>query len=78
MPPTPAQKSLRGKKGAYTSWANTTDRPARTRNAREAFEKRFLTKADGDPQRAEAMRKAVYADLALKSAQARARRKGAA
>lgn len=76
MPPlTPEQKSIRGQLAAHTSWANTRDRSARTRNARKAFEAKFLAEADGDPQRAESLRKAYYARLALKSAQARARRR---
>jgi hypothetical protein len=78
MPLTPAEKSLRGKIAVETSWANTENRPARTANAREAFEDKFLAEADGDPRRAEHLRKAYYARLALQSAKARKRRGGAA
>lgn len=72
---TPAEKSLRGQLAAHTSWANTRDRTARTAKARNAFENRFLDEAGGDPQRAESLRKAFFARLALKSAQSRARRR---
>lgn len=73
---TPKEKSLRGRIGAHKSWANTADRAARTANGRRAFEDRFLTEAGGDPQRAESLRKAYFARLSLKSAQARRRRAG--
>jgi hypothetical protein len=66
----------RAKIAAHTSWANTRDRTARTANARKAAEDKFLKQADGDPQRAESLRKAYFARLALKSAQARRRRGG--
>jgi hypothetical protein len=58
---------------AHTSWGNTVNRSARTRNAREAFEARFLAEADGDELRAKSLRKAYFAKMALKSAQARRR-----
>jgi hypothetical protein len=61
---------------AHTSWGNTVNRSARTRNAREAFEARFLAEADGDELRAKSLRKAYFAKMALKSAQARRRRGG--
>jgi hypothetical protein len=73
MAPTPAEKSLRGRLAANISWYNTLDRTARTTNARKAFEGKFLREAGGDPVRAESLRKAYYARLALKSAQARRR-----
>jgi hypothetical protein len=73
---TPAERSLRGKIAVETSWANTENRSARTANARRAFDAKFLEQAGGDPQRAEHLRKAHYARLALKSAQARRRRGG--
>lgn len=64
---------------AYKSWANTpdSDRPARTANARNAFENRFLTLAGGDPKRAEALRKVYYLELAQKSAVVRQRNRDA-
>jgi hypothetical protein len=60
---------------AYKSWANTPNRTARTANARNALDNKFLAEADGDPKRAEAARKAYYLELALKSAKARKRRR---
>jgi hypothetical protein len=74
MPLTPAEKSLRGKLAVETSWARTENRSARTAKARRALEGKWLTEADGDPVRAEHLRKAHYARMALKSAQARRRR----
>lgn len=68
-------RTLRAKLAAHESWAKTENRSARTRNARAALEKKFLEAADGDPKRAESLRKAYYSRLALKSAQARARRR---
>jgi hypothetical protein len=73
---TDAETSLQAKIAAHTSWANTPDRTARTANARKAAEEKFLTQADGDPKRAESLRKAYFATLALKSARARRRRSG--
>jgi hypothetical protein len=78
MPLTPAELSLRGQKAAHTSWGNTRNRTARTAKGRKAFEDKFLEKADGDPQRAESLRRAYYADLVFKSVQARRRRREAA
>lgn len=78
MPLTSVERSLRGRIAAETSWANTEDRTARTANARTAFEDKFLAEADGDPKRAEHLRRAYFARLALKSAQARRRRGGGA
>ncbi len=76
MPLTPAERSLRGTIAVETSWANTIDRSARTANARKVFEDKFLAEADGDPKRAEHLRRAYYARLALKSAKTRRRRAG--
>lgn len=75
---TPAERSLRAQIAAHESWANTEDRPARTANARRAFDDKFLKQAGGDPKRAEHLRKAHYARLALKSARARRKQSGAA
>jgi hypothetical protein len=61
---------------AHKSWALTENRSARTRNARNTFEDKFLAEAGGDPKRAASARKAYFLELARKSAQARARRKG--
>lgn len=70
---TPAERRLIGKLGAHASWAVTEDRTARTAPARAALAERFLAQAGGDPIRAEHLRKAHFARLALKSAQARRR-----
>jgi len=71
-PPEPtSERSLRAQIAAHESWANTEDRSARTANARRALDNKFLAEAGGDPQRAESLRKAYYARLALKSVQAR-------
>lgn len=68
-------RSLIGRKGAYVSWGHTENRTRRTAAGRAAFEQKFLDQADGDPVRAEQLRKAYYTDLAIRSARARARRK---
>jgi hypothetical protein len=67
----PEERSLVSRIGAYEKWANTADRTAATQAARRAFDKRF--EQYPDPA---AARKAYFARLALKSAQAR--RKAAA
>ena len=56
---------------AHESWARTVDRAARTATARAAFERRFLEDADGDPQRAESLRRAYFKKLAARSVRAR-------
>ncbi len=71
-----SMRSLAAQIGAHESWARTPDRSARTAPARAALDAKFLNEADGDPVRAEHLRKAYFARLALKSAQAR--RKGRA
>ena|SRR5687767_6903369 len=68
---TPAERRLIGQVAAHASWAITEDRTARTAPARAALAAKFLAEADGDPVRAEHLRKAHFARLALKSAQAR-------
>ncbi|HET6755937.1 MAG TPA: hypothetical protein VFH23_18510 [Jiangellaceae bacterium] len=56
---------------AHESWARTTDRTARTAPARAKLEAKFLEQADGDPVRAEHLRKAYFLRLADKSARSR-------
>jgi hypothetical protein len=68
-------RSLQSRRNAHLSWANTPDRSARTANARRAFEDKFLIEAGGDPKRAEALRKAFFADLVVRSVRARKRRR---
>lgn len=75
MPTPPSERAQHAKLAAHISWAYTEDRSARTANGRKAFKDKFLAEADGDPVRAEHLRKAFYARLALKSAQARRRRR---
>ena len=72
---TDAYRSLVGAIAAHESWANTTDRTQRTAPARAALDAKFLAQADGDPVRAEHLRKAHFKRLALKSAQARRKAK---
>lgn len=75
MSSTDSELSIAGRIGAHQSWANTIDRTARTAPARAAMDAKFLAEADGDPVRAEHLRKAHYSRLALRSAQARRSRK---
>lgn len=80
----PAERRLRGQLAAYTSWAHTPDRSARTEKARQAALEKFEREVDPDGvllpdervRRAESLRRAYFARLALKSAQARRRRGG--
>lgn len=80
---TPAQRSLRARLAAHVSWANTADRAARTAAARKAAMDRFDRQVDPDgvlpPQerarRAAHARKAYFARLALRSANARRARR---
>ena len=75
-----------GRLGAHISWAHTADRHARTAPGRKAFLDKFEQQVDPDgalppaerAKRAEHLRKAYFARLALKSAQARRRKAGAA
>ncbi|HEY0640126.1 MAG TPA: hypothetical protein VGD67_21035 [Pseudonocardiaceae bacterium] len=79
---TPEQRSLRARLAAHVSWANTTDRAARTAAARRAAHDRFDRQVDPDgvlppeerARRAANARKAYYLRLALRSAAARRRR----
>ncbi len=68
-----SERSLAGRIAAEQSWANTTNRTARTARARAAHDAKFLEQAGGDPVRAEHFRRAHYARLSLKSAQSRRR-----
>ena len=77
MPETsPELRTLQAQVAAHESWGRTRDRSARTAKARKAFEDRFLAEAEGDPLRAESLRKAYPARLALKSAKVRRLRNG--
>lgn len=75
--------SVRARIGAYAKWARTDDWAAATEPARRAFRSKFerevdpdaVMRADERQRRAESARKAHYARLALKSAQARAKKR---
>lgn len=78
--------SLIGTLGNHERWSRVADRTAETAPAREAFADRFLRQARNQfgnlpevelARRAESLRKAYFARLALRSAQARRARKGA-
>lgn len=69
--PTATERTLAARVASQSSWGRTTDRPARTAAARAAADNRFLAEADGDPVRAEHLRKAYFARLALASARSR-------
>lgn len=71
MSATPSERSQAASVAAEFSWANTTDRSARTAPARAARDAKFLEQAGGDPVRAAHLRKAFFKRLALQSAQAR-------
>jgi hypothetical protein len=79
---TPEQRSLRARLAVHESWARTDDAAARTAPARKAFLDRFEKQVDPNGElppaertrRAEHARKAYFARLALKSAQARRNR----
>jgi hypothetical protein len=83
-PLTPEQRTLRARLAAHRSWARTPNRRARTEAASKAFLARFEQEVDPEgvlpddvrAQMAESASKAYYTDLALKSARARAARKG--
>lgn len=81
-----SERSLIAQLAAHESWAKTPDRTARTANARRALEEKFEREVDPErllspterAKRVENARKAYYARLALKSAQARRARRGGA
>ncbi len=67
---------MRAKWAAHKSWQNTEDRTARTNHGRAGLNQKFLDENGGDPLRAEAARKAFFAELSFKSARARRLRAG--
>lgn len=81
----PSQRSLRAQIGAHTRWANTPDRVAATAPARRAWHERWEKLADPQGEMsptdrakaAEHLMAAHMKRMALKSAQARARKKTA-
>ncbi|WP_454778103.1 hypothetical protein [Georgenia muralis] len=78
---TSTERRMAAQIAAHESWANTSDRSARTAPARAAMLARFEAQIDPDgilppaerARRAEHARKAYFARLALKSARARRR-----
>lgn len=81
---TPAQRVLRAKVAAHSSWAATGNRAARTAAARRAAMDRFARLVDPEgvlpeaerAERAESARRAHYARMAAASAAARRRTAG--
>lgn len=82
---TPAERKLRAQAAAYAQWAAEPDWTSRTAKARAGLQARFdrlvIEKHGQLPpaehaKRAEAERKRFYADMARKSAKARAARAG--
>lgn len=63
--------SLERSAAAHLSWANTSNRSARTAPARAANEAKWLEQAGGDPVRAAHLRTAYFKQLAAKSAKSR-------
>lgn len=82
----PSDRALIARIAAHEKWARTTDPAAATAAARKAFADRFERQVDPDgvlapadrAVRAEHARRAYFARLALKSAQARRARSRAA
>lgn len=71
--PTRTERQLAASIAAHESWARTEDRAQRTAPARRAMEAKFLAEAEGDPVKADHLRRAHYQRLALKSVRARRR-----
>ncbi|QCY47526.1 hypothetical protein GcLGCM259_1808 [Glutamicibacter creatinolyticus] len=79
MASTPTERRIAAQIAAHESWANTTDRSARTAKARAALMAKFEQEADPEgkllpaerAKRAEHLRKAHFKRLALASAKAR-------
>lgn len=85
--PDPGARSLIARIGAHRKWANTDDRKGATAAARSALVDRFIREAReryGDlPEaelaiRAEHVRREYYTRLALRSAEARRKKRAAA
>jgi hypothetical protein len=81
---TSTERRLRAQVAAHESWARTEDPSARTAPGRRAFLDRFEREADPEgvlppaerARRAEHLRKAHFARMAMKSAQARRAKRG--
>jgi hypothetical protein len=76
---TPLERTLRARAAAHASWANTSDRRARTEAARKAADDRFERQVDPDgtldpserQRRSTSARRAHFARMAMLSARAR-------
>jgi hypothetical protein len=83
---TPAERRLQAQIAANVRWARATDRSAETAAARRGLDAKFVREIDPDGSlpseelavRVEAARRAHFLRMALKSAQARRRRKARA
>jgi hypothetical protein len=81
---TPSERAMRGRIGAHISWANTSDRAARTRPARDALAAKFEQQVDPDgvlpraelERRVASARSAHFTRLAYASARARRSKRG--
>lgn len=86
MPLTPEQRRLRASVAAHVQWASEPDRSARTKAARDGLLAKYEREVDPDGKlppeerrrRAEHLRKAHMARMALASSRARAAKKGGA
>lgn len=75
----PGERALRARMASHASWANTSDRARRSRPGQAAAFKRFEDMVDPDGslseserfKRAESLRRAHMAEIALKSAKSR-------
>jgi hypothetical protein len=68
---TPGQRQTRSRQGSHVSWANTTDRTARTEPGRQGMRRKFEDEVDPErtlrpeerAKRAESARKAYFTRL---------------
>lgn len=85
MAETPSELSMRQQAAAHSRWAKETDRSAATEPARRGLLDRFEREVDPEgrltpterQRRAESARRAFYVRMALKSAQARRKKRAA-
>ena len=71
----PQTRHIVSRIGAEISWANTEERAARTKPARDGLRAKFLAESGGDPIRAEHLWNAHFLKLAHKSREARRKAK---
>lgn len=78
----PQLRSMRARTAAHASWANTSDRKARTEAGRKGLLSKFERQVDPEgllhpterAKRAESARRAFYTNMAYKSAARRAKK----